>query len=285
MYNYVTLQAMRDYIGNLSGITDRDELLTELLDWSARLVEGYKGRRYDVRRETRVYDTPQAASTAMGAYDYRIPVGGAPKLRLDDDLLAVIRLTNGDGTTLTTAHYVLRPDNGTPKNRIELRSGYTWAEADAGPEQAISLEGWWGYHDRYGEAWRAATTLSAGINDSTISVTVTSLSGIEIGQLIQVGTELMLIEDLDAVSKTLVVERGANGSQAAAHLSGAALAIYRPMGWIVQAVTRLVKWRYSQLDADNFDQSYVAGTGIVSTPSALPADVTRILGAPKARIL
>jgi hypothetical protein len=55
------------------------------------------------------------------------------------------------------------------------------------------------------------------------------------------------------------------------------------MGTIVQIAMRLVKWRYEQRHNDAFDRSYVAGTGIVTTPTSLPADVERILGPRKAR--
>ncbi len=57
------------------------------------------------------------------------------------------------------------------------------------------------------------------------------------------------------------------------------------VGNIEQACVRLVKWRYTQKDVDNFDRVYVAGTGVVSVASAIPADVKMALGAPKARLL
>lgn len=283
MYHYVTLQAIKNYIGGEIGTTE-DALLTDLADWASRLIEDYKGRRFDVRRETRVYDTPQAASDAFGAFDSRYPAYQAdPPLRLDDDLLALITLENGDGDELASSEYVLEPANLTPKNRIRLRSGGVWLPSENGPEQAIRVTGWWGYHERYADAWRSGGSSDSGVDADDVTIAMEDVSGIEIGALLRMEDELLIVEDIDSVSNSLVCERGANGSVAAAHLVGTAVQIYRPMGIITQIAMRLVKWRYGQRHTDNFDRTYVAGTGMVSTPTSLPADVARLLGARKAR--
>jgi len=61
VYNYITLAAVKRYIGG--GIdTSDDALLLEFIEWAARLVESWKGRRFDPRLESRVYDTPHPVS-------------------------------------------------------------------------------------------------------------------------------------------------------------------------------------------------------------------------------
>jgi hypothetical protein len=284
MYNYLTLQAVKNYIGGGIGEVD-DELLAEFIDWASRLIEDYKGRRYDVRLETRVYDTPRVSSSNFGAYDSRYPAYQAdPPLRLDEDLLEPVELLNGDGEELASGTYMLEPANFTPKNRIRLRSGYTWEPSEDGPEQAIQLSGLWGYHNRYAEAWVLGGIIDDDVEADDLSLPVADLGSFQIGQLARIDDEFLLVAGLDdSETPALEIERAFNGSQAAAHLDEAEIYIYRPMGTIVQIAMRLVKWRYEQRHNDAFDRSYVAGTGIVTTPTSLPADVERILGPRKAR--
>lgn len=287
MYAYVTLQAVKNYITQMPP-TSEDDILTEFIGWAARLIESYKGRRYDVRRETRVFDTPQAAVSHFGVYDaHYTSYQAEPPLRLDEDLLEVVELLNGDGDELTGAMYVVEPANMTPKSRIRLRRGNNWAEADEGPEQAISLCGWWGYHDRYAEAWAlsGASNSQVAIDDVSLALVDDQVGPFEIGQLVRIEDELGLVNGLGSLqAPALELERGYNGSLAAAHAAGVGISIFRPMGTIVQMAMRLVKWRYEQRSNDAFDRSYVAGTGIITTPTSLPADVERILGARKVRI-
>ena len=63
---------------------------------------------------------------------------------MDDDLLTVTTLTNGDEdeTEITNAQYWLWPRNETPKTGIKLKSDYSW-EFDI--DCFISVAGTWGY--------------------------------------------------------------------------------------------------------------------------------------------
>lgn len=63
-------------------------------------------------------------------------------LLVDEDLLTVTTLTNGDGTEISSADYVLVPRNVTPKIGIQLLSSASW-EQDV--DSWISVEGTWGY--------------------------------------------------------------------------------------------------------------------------------------------
>lgn len=84
-------------------------------------------------------------------------------LVLDDDLLTVTRITNGDGTEITGDQYVLLPANTTPKWAVKLKasSGVSWAYVDD-PEGAIEVEGTWGYaHAQPDDIRHAAIRLTA----------------------------------------------------------------------------------------------------------------------------
>ncbi|MFA5836177.1 MAG: hypothetical protein WC837_04390 [Bellilinea sp.] len=285
MFNYITLETVRRYIGGSIGTSDDDRLI-DFIDWAARLVEWWKGRRYDVRLETRLYNTPTAGGSMFGVYDASLLAAASNRvLRLDEDLLEIVEIKNGDGIVLLPAEYVLEPANEYPKTRVRLRSGEIWLESDDGPEQAITLTGWWGYHDRYADAWRTVGAVQdAPLTAGATQVTLLDVSERETGELLRIEDELMLVEAVDDLTKKLTVERGINGTTAVQHAQATPIKRFRPSGTIEQICVRLVKWRYAQKDVDSFDQSYVVGSGVVSTPSSIPADVARILGAHRVRL-
>ncbi len=68
------------------------------------------------------------------------------KLWLDEDLISITTLTNGDSNTIASSKYVLLPANQSPKYAVLLlpNSALTW-NYDQNPEEAISIAGSWGY--------------------------------------------------------------------------------------------------------------------------------------------
>lgn len=63
--------------------------------------------------------------------------------------------------------------------------------------------------------------LASSINSSATSITVSyPLEGLRAAQVCEIGNELMYIWSVDSGTKTLVVERGFNGSTAASHTAG-----------------------------------------------------------------
>ena len=63
--------------------------------------------------------------------------------------------------------------------------------------------------------------LASSINSSATSVTVTyPLEGLRAAQICEIGSELMYIWSVDSGTKTLIVERGFNGTTAASHTAG-----------------------------------------------------------------
>lgn len=288
--NYATLTEFKRY-ANMTETSD-DALLTDFLDWSSRFIEQWKGRRFDVRLETRLYDRPMRKRGTFGIFDSSFLVGGGwLPLRVRDDLLAVIELLNGDGSEMTD--FVLEPGNVYPKNRIRLQSGTEFwsADADGNDEQCISVTGWWGYHDRYPESFVDSLD---NVQNNPLSAVDTSLSVLDAdsvaadlrgprfqaGQMIKVEDELMLITAVDATLNSLTVVRGYNGTTAVEHLQDDRISIFRVMSTIVTACVRLVKWRYSQKDSDVFDKTYIVGQG-TTIPTAIPYDVIAVLGARK----
>ncbi|GIV82069.1 MAG: hypothetical protein KatS3mg051_1423 [Anaerolineae bacterium] len=127
---YCTLEEVRQYIG--TDETADDALLSALIDRATTRIDAYCQRTFTAREETRYFDAVRDVLDRL--------------LILDDDLLSVTEITNGDGTTVPASAYVLLEANRSPKWAIQLKasSGLSWTYTDD-PEQAIAVEGTWGY--------------------------------------------------------------------------------------------------------------------------------------------
>lgn len=124
--NYTTWEAVKMYLA-ISGSGD-DALGGSLVSRACAMIDQFCRRRFAAVTATRLFDVPSG-----------------PTLWLDEDLLSVTTLLNGDGSTLTSGQYVLLPTNMTPRYGIRLRSGSAWVGGATGDEQAISVAGTWGY--------------------------------------------------------------------------------------------------------------------------------------------
>lgn len=117
-------------------ITDAtdDTVIEDMIEAASRFIDRKTGRTFYSRSETRYFDVPE---------------NGRRELRLDDDLLTITTLTNGDGAVLTsTLDYNLVPKNTAPYYAIKLKqsSVHYWTQDGNGNiEDVISIIGTWGY--------------------------------------------------------------------------------------------------------------------------------------------
>ena len=141
MADYCTLAELKTYIG--TDESGDDDLLNDLITRASSRIDRYCNRTFVARTETREFD-------AVADVD-------GPTLFVDDDLLAITTLTNGDGTVLTASDYVLKPSNETPKYGVKLlaSSSESWTY-QTDPEEAISILGSWGYANTQPEDIRQA---------------------------------------------------------------------------------------------------------------------------------
>jgi hypothetical protein len=301
--DYVTLTQVRAYRNLKAGETADDVKLQDFIRGSCQFIDNYCRRRFDVRRETRLFDYPIKPRSAFGVYDAQAWVDqmnatgdlGAGVLRLDADLLSVETLLNGDGSTISASDYVLEPANEGVKHSIRLlsSSGVKWQYGTSGRrEQVISVTGLWGYHPNYATAWLDSldTVQSNPLTIGGTSLTVSDADGaaadlqsprFQAGQLLKIESEYVNVIAVNTSTNVLTIKRAANGTLAAAHAQSTPISIYRPLDDIVMAALRLVAWRYTQKDANSFDREAILGTGIAITPSAVPADVIKLLPPPK----
>lgn len=304
MIHYATLHQVRQYLGAASTETSDDAKLTTFIRQSVRSIDKRCRRRFDVRRETLSFDVPKARIERLGTYNledaiYLLNAAGELSklaLRLDQDLLDVEEVTNGNDVEVTSAQYVLLPNNLYPKHIVKIRDevGVYWqSEADGGTEQAIDIDGHWGYHPYYSDdAW--VDTLDE-VEDNPLTAAATSLTvndidgdaadlqdtRIQVGNMLRIEDEYLYVQAVDTDTNIATVSRGFHGTDAAAHVQNTQVEVYRPWDDIVLATIRLVVWRYRQKDVDVFDKANILGTGIQISPSAMPPDVLEMLPAPK----
>jgi hypothetical protein len=272
---YATLDEARRYLGLSDGQTGDDDLLLLMLGAASRLIEGHAGRRF----------YPQWAIR-------RYAVSDPYRLLLDDDLLALHSLTNGDGQAVPLEAVHRYPGGPVASSLILDRTRAVFVY-QSDPLDAIVVEGTWGYHPAWADAWPDSgdavqdDPLSAGATTLTVGdVSAPPPDGtgrrFAVGQLLRIGEEYLHVLAVDGGTNTLTVRRAANGTTAASHPRGTAIAVYRPPEDVRQACLRVTHWLYRQPDA-GFVQRAAGLRGEVVVPPALPTDVEQIL-APYVRV-
>lgn len=196
-------------------------------------------------------------------------------LFLDNDLLTLTTLTNGDSTTVTSAQYVLR-GQGYPKWAVELlpSTGLSWTYSTDW-QNAISFTGIWGYHESWPNAWVSTLDTiqdAGGLDNSTLTITVNDADGVnaryqtrfEVGMILQIESEYLKVVAVDTAANTVTALRGQLGSTAAAHDNGTAISSYAPMRNIEKATRDLVKWLYRNQKSSGDEIQFMDGTRVVT---------------------
>lgn len=278
MNEYISREDLYDWaIGEDSVVTTKtDDLLWYAVEAASRMFDGTTKRVFYPRTETRYYDMPRRADC----------------LRLDDDLLAVSSFTTqNDGETVTDDEYYLMCGgsyNFTPYDRIVMISSGTrpnllWS---ATPQKSQKVVGTWGYHEDWSNAWvdsQDTVQDAGGINASVTTVTVSNVDGVDLNgirprfkvqQTIKIGTEYMFVSEKSTANNKLTVQRGVNGTTAAAHDNGTAIYVYRPMDEVQQAIKTLAKWIYDRRQTSPEDElGSIRAGGVLRIPAAAPAAV------------
>jgi hypothetical protein len=292
--NTITLHQFKTYKGLDLIDTTNDARMLDTIRAATADIEHYKQRHYDPRIQTRRLEIPSSGGSLFGVFDSSLAVGAAkiPTLRLADDLLEVIELKNGDGSVIPSGAFELLPAGSSPSFGVRL-IGESWC---GGEDDRIELTGVWGTHEAYESAWTDSLDSiqdSSGISASATVMTVSDADGVagdlspvrfQAGQLLRMESEYCLVLGVDTSTNRVSLARHQNGSTAATHAAGTSIQIWRPQANVVTACLRLAGWRWSQKDTDIYDKTYNIGSGVVTYPSALPADVVQLLGARTGRI-
>jgi hypothetical protein len=131
---YARLSEFKAYKGLSASETTDDRLLESFLASATKAISTYCGRTFEARTQTRYFE-----SDALDPFDRSL-------LWVDDDLLTVTGLTNGDSaaTAITSSYYWLWPRNGGCFYGIRLKSTATsgW-QFDT--DYFVTVTGTWGY--------------------------------------------------------------------------------------------------------------------------------------------
>ena len=249
-------------IPSTSADTADDDEILRTLEAASRYIDGETARRFYPEIDTRYFDWPDGNNER--------------RLWLDDDLLEVTTFVNGDGTSFESTDYYPEPRGRTPFYALTLKEATdaTWeTDSDENTEQVLAVTGPWGYHERYGRAWRAATTLGAAMTDTTTaSFTAADGTLLSVGDIVKVDTEVMNVSAISTNTVT-VTRRGDCGSTAATHLIAAAVYVWTPDARIRDIALNLARNSYSRRFGENTIAANVKLTaaGVVIEPQDVGA--------------
>lgn len=205
------------------------------------------------------------------------------RLDLDADLLAVTTLKtlsdNTDGTrtygdTWATTDYDLWPDNAATERRPYTRlcanpSGAYWFPGDP---RGVQIVGRWGF---WQDTETLTATLAEALDSSETGVDVSDGTAFDALETILIDSEQMYITAIS--SNTLTVRRGVNGTTAAAHDSGAAIARYRYPAPIVEACGIQAARIFNRAKASPMGVAGSSDMGVVVRPVRLDSDIRGLI--------
>lgn len=185
---------------------------------------------------------------------------GSNTLLLSDDLLSLSAFTVAPGTTqaavspvVSTDYYLANPGGytGPPWRKIILH-GIGSPTTYAAGFRTIAATGQWGYSNT---TVTSSTTMASGFAASTTATTFTTSATplIVPGMTLLVGSEQMYLSALSTTTATVV--RGVNGTTAAVHADGSAIAYYTYDGRVHDVCLDLFlrRWKAKQAGADGTD--------------------------------
>lgn len=267
---YASLANFKTYITppgqSLSIDTADDGVIDSIIARASRRVDDLCGRKFYPRIATRYYNTPPGN-----------------ELWLDDDLLEIITLTNGDTVAIASTDYVLKPTNEYPKYAIRLKDMstiYFTLATDSSADEAISLAAVWGYRDRYNaDGWVTGSTLNegAGLNATDLTFTVTAGTLFARDQIIRIENELMIVS-LVSTNDITVTQRGVNGSTAATHANGTAVKYWVHQDDIQALALEITRIMYRARYGENVETTAITTpAGVIVTPRSLPTWAQEII--------
>lgn len=235
MYVLSTLQALRQYIGLEASNTSEDARLLDALSAGSAAIEHQTQRNF----------LPRQASIA-----HKLNLRNRSELLLQDDLLTLQSISNGDGTAIALEDIVQ-----VSNSILVLTNGATFSYLNT-IEKAITVTGIWGYHLNWASAWLDSedTVQDAPLSSSATSITVTDADAgtsprFQVGQLLRIEDEYLVVTAINSSTNILTVERGAQGTTAATHVNGTLIEIYQVPNNITQVTLRWALWLYREPDS------------------------------------
>jgi hypothetical protein len=240
MYTLSTLHHLRARLNLGATETADDARLLNALEAAAASIERATGRRFSPHRGVRLHD-------------YTSPV----ELLLEDDLLDLLAITNGDGAAIPLGDVIRLPDS-VPHSVLRLTGSSAFFYMRS-PLEAISVTGIWGWHERWSTAWRSTSdsVQNNPLTASSITLTVADADGadaigemprFQVGHLLKIDDEYLRVIAVNTTSNILTVLRGVNGTSAAAHNQNTPISTYQPPADVEALALRWAAWLYREPD-------------------------------------
>ena len=222
MYTIATLHDLRRHLQLAQHDSSADDDLLRGLQEASHYLESATQRRYCPR---------------LATLDAAIDPSAPDQLILPDDLLELRAIQCG-GSAIDLSQLRRIPQGADSPASILL--------LDGNPGTTLSIRGLWGWHDRWTSAWRdSGDALASAIEASAAAISVADVDALaggsprfQIGQLLRLDDEYLRVTAIDSAGNALTVLRGAQGTTASDHASGAKIDIYQPPPAIVDLTTR-----------------------------------------------
>jgi hypothetical protein len=276
--SYATLLELKNYMSprGLSGAsittdTNDDSIMEVMLQGISRWIDDQTHRTFYPRQEIRYFDLSSEQTSAEILF-------------LDDDLLSIDSMTNGDSSVITNTQYVLYPKNAYPKQWVKLlgSSSVMWKASSAGDnESAISLTGLWGFHNNYTQrGWSVAGTLGVAMTDTTtLTLTMTAGHTVVKDEIYKIDSEMLNVSNVSTNTVTMAA-RGDNGSTAATHLINATVYRWNPQPEIKAALLSIAQSVYGSRSGQSSQGNVtVTQAGVVIRPGDVSGMTQRTLSA------
>lgn len=260
---YTSVAELKSVMGTTNAEAAATQRLRRLIREASRHLEEYTHRRFDWRVET-INHTARHLSDKGDLIN-------STRLALRQDCQSVTAVTNL-GTVVTLGDLTLSGG---------FHAAYKWMldwtsdwQTGAVNGNDIAVTGVWGYG---GAMLKTVYTLAADATNSALTLNLTGIAGLEYGMLIRIDDEYLIIDDEASplVASAVHVERGANGTTAAAHTSGTPVYVF-VADYIVQRVTkRLGRWMSALDDNPLYSSAVMGDVEIPFNPSAWPHDLLK----------
>lgn len=246
MYTIATLHQLRQRLGLAASETADDARLLAALQAAASQIERAVGRSFCPR---------------LAAIQHSVNPKHATELLLDDDLLELTSLTNGDASAISLNDVVTLPAEG-PIAVLRLTGGESFVWDDT-PLRAITVTGQWGWHDRWTDAWRntSDTVQNNPLSSGATTITVADADGsdaenelprFQVGHLLRIDSEYLRVLAVNTATNILIVQRGVAGTTAASHTQNTAIYTYQPVLDAQMLHLRWSAWLYKEPDNRGF---------------------------------
>jgi len=249
MYSIATLYQLRQRLGLAASETADDARLLAALQAAAAQIERAADRSFCPR---------------IAAIQHSVNPKHTTELLLDDDLLELTSLANGDNSAISLSDVIALPADG-PIAVLRLAGGkaFIW---DKTPVRAITVTGKWGWHDRWTDAWRntSDTAQNNPLSSSATTMTVVDADGadaenelprFQVGHLIRIDSEYLRVLAVNTGTNVLTVLRGVAGTTAASHTQNTAIYTYQPALDVQMLHLRYAAWLYKEPDNRGFNSA------------------------------